>query len=97
MTTSCIEFIKGHPKFVKKIHEEVVPSLKSMGTKTCAKEKQTFEEQPSRRLLFHQKVHFLLLLSCLKKAQRLSKNGQHMLSKKEGRQKKTSVDVKHSC
>ena len=91
MTTSCIEFIKGHPKFVKKIHEEVVPSLKSMG-KTCAKEK-----QPSRRLLFHQKVHFLLLLSCLKKAQRLSKNGQHMLSKKEGRQKKTSVDVKHSC
>ena len=54
MTTSCIEFIKGHPKFVKKIHEEVVPSLKSMGTKTCAKEKQTFEEQPSR-LLFHQK------------------------------------------
>ena len=45
MTTSCIEFIKGHPKFVKKIHEEVVPSLKSMGTKTCAKEKQTFEEQ----------------------------------------------------
>ena len=88
MTTSCIEFIKGHPKFVKKIHEEVVPSLKSMGTKTCAKEKQTFEEQPSRRLLFHQKVHFLLLLSCLKKAQRLSKNGQHMLSKKRAAKKR---------